>query len=565
MGWLHSLYAKKRAQYHQAVKKAKAKADRCKAENLLAAALTSDIALLHEMKMIRKGGRNLMELPDTVAGANGELEIVEKFRLVYSTLYNSAGTEEEMVDLRQIIGQLVTPTSLCEVEKITGNLVKSTACIMKPRKSDVSNYYTSDALLNAHDILFELLATIFRSWLIHGNITSCVLACSFLPLLKSALKDPADTGSYRAIAGSSLILKLFEKVVLMLWGHHLGSDSLQFGFKAGTSTTQCTWLVSEVVQHLLRNGTNPTVTVLDCSKAFDLCKFSLLFKKLHDAGMPPIVIRVLMYMYEEQFAWVRWGTVKSSKFSIKNGTRQGAVLSPAFWAVYCDLMIKELRELGVGAHVAGIFMGIACYADDVVLIAPCRQAMQLMLDTVERFARVHNITFSTDLDPRKSKSKCIYMTGKRHNLRKPPPLMLCGNNLPWVERASHLGHELHESGTMDQDAVIKRAQFVEKSVEIRTLFDWASPPDILSALKIYCSSFYGCMLWDLGGSKAKQVYSSWDVAVKLTWGCPRETRTFLLQQVLSCGFSSAKTDILSRFVNFFRGLRSSHGKEVRVL
>ena len=56
--------------------------------------------------------------------------------------------------------------------------------------------------------------------------------------------------------------------------------------------------------------------------------------------------------------------------------------------------------------------------------------------------------------------------------------MLCGNNLPWVERASHLGHELHESGTMDQDAVIKRAQFVEKSVEIRTLFDWASPPDI---------------------------------------------------------------------------------------
>ena len=316
VGWLHSLYAKKRAQYHQAVKKAKAKADRCKAENLLAAALTSDIALLHEMKMIRKGGRNLMELPDTVAGANGELEIVEKFRLVYSTLYNSAGTEEEMVDLRQIIGQLVTPTSLCEVEKITGNLVKSAACTMKPRKSDVSNYYTSDALLNAPDILFELLATIFRSWLIHGNITSCVLACSFLPLLKSALKDPADTGSYRAIAGSSLILKLFEKVVLMLWGHHLGSDSLQFGFKAGTSTTQCTWLVSKVVQHLLKNGTNPIVTVLDCS----------------------------------------------------NGTRQGAVLYPAFWAVYCDLMIKELRNLGVGAHIAGISMGVACYADDVVLI-----------------------------------------------------------------------------------------------------------------------------------------------------------------------------------------------------
>ena len=102
------------------------------------------------------------------------------------------------------------------------------------------------------------------------------------------------------------------------------------------------------------------------------------------------------------------GNSQVRKVFYKNGTKQGAVSSPAFWAVYCDLMIKELRELGVGAHVAGIFMGIACYADDVVLIAPCRQAMQLMLDTVERFARVHNITFSTDSDPRKSKSKCIY-------------------------------------------------------------------------------------------------------------------------------------------------------------
>ena len=102
---------------------------------------------------------------------------------------------------------------------------------MKYKKSDVSGWYTSDALLNAPDILFEQFA---RSWLTHGTITPCLLACSFLPLLKSTLKDPSDPSSYRAIAGSSLILKLFENVVLLVWGHHLASDSLQFGFRAGT-------------------------------------------------------------------------------------------------------------------------------------------------------------------------------------------------------------------------------------------------------------------------------------------------------------------------------------------
>ena len=124
-----------------------------------------------------------------------------------------------------------------------------------------------------------------------------MLACSFMPLLKSNLKDPSSTSSYRAIAGSSLILKLFEKVVLLLWGHHLSSDSLQFGFKARTSTTQCTWLVSEVIQHLLRNDTNPIVTVLDCTKAFDLCKFSQLFNRIYETGMPPIVVRVLTHVH----------------------------------------------------------------------------------------------------------------------------------------------------------------------------------------------------------------------------------------------------------------------------
>lgn len=67
----------------------------------------------------------------------------------------------------------------------------------------------------------------------HGSVTPTLLACAFLPLLKNALKNPADPNSYRAIAGSSIILKLFDKVVLLLWGHLLCTDTLQFGYKVG--------------------------------------------------------------------------------------------------------------------------------------------------------------------------------------------------------------------------------------------------------------------------------------------------------------------------------------------
>ena len=61
------------------------------------------------------------------------------------------------------------------------------------------------------------------------------------------------------------------------------------------------------------------------------------------------------------------------------------------------------------------------------------------------------------------------------------------------------------------------------------------------------------------------VFNSWNTAVRLTWDCPRQTRTFLVQQVLSCGMTSARTDILTRYAKFFRGLRSSVSLEIRVL
>jgi hypothetical protein len=38
--------------------------------------------------------------------------------------------------------------------------------------------------------------------------------------------------------------------------------------------------------------------------------------------------------------------------------------------------------------------------------------MELMLATCERFAHRNNLQFSTDPNPAKSKSKCIFVSGK---------------------------------------------------------------------------------------------------------------------------------------------------------
>ena len=112
---------------------------------------------------------------------------------------------------------------------------------------------------------------------------------------------------------------------------------------------------------------------------------------------------------------------------------------------------------------------------------------------------------------------------------------------------------------------VKRARFVQSAVETREMFKWAAPAKILKAAKIHCTDFYGSNLWNLGSDKAKQVYNAWNTTVKLAWGCPQWTRTYLVQQVLCCGHTSARVEILSRYVKFFHSLRNSASKEVQVM
>ena len=73
------------------------------------------------------------------------------------------------------------------------------------------------------------------------------------------------------------------------------------------------------------------------------------------------------------------------------------------------------------------------------------------------------------------------------------------------------------------------------------------------------------MLWDLQAEGAKQFFNSWTTGIKLTWNCPRATRTYLVQQVIACGSTSAKVEIMARYCKFFRSLHQSPSREVATL
>ena len=51
-----------------------------------------------------------------------------------------------------------------------------------------------------------------------------------------------------------------------------------------------------------------------------------------------------------------------------------------------DDLISKLRESKRGCHIADLFLACIVYADDICLLAPCRSALQCLLDICESYA-----------------------------------------------------------------------------------------------------------------------------------------------------------------------------------
>jgi len=93
---------------------------------------------------------------------------------------------------------------------------------------------------------------------------------------------------------------------------------------------------------------------------------------------------------------------------LKNGCKQGAVLSGILYNFYVNGLFQRLRERKSGCWIGLHFVGMVGYADDDWLLAPSESALQEMLVTCEEYNAEHGLQFSTDIIPDKSKTNVLH-------------------------------------------------------------------------------------------------------------------------------------------------------------
>ena len=104
-----------------------------------------------------------------------------------------------------------------------------------------------------------------------------------------------------------------------------------------------------------------------------------LLRKIYLAGVDGSLWTTLCSLYSDATSSVKWMGRLSSPFVIKQGVRQGGVLSTLHYKLFNNDLLHMLESLGLGAFIGHINCCAPTCADDVALLGLCKKYLWELL------------------------------------------------------------------------------------------------------------------------------------------------------------------------------------------
>ncbi|KAL1446457.1 hypothetical protein WDU94_005636 [Cyamophila willieti] len=224
------------------------------------------------------------------------------------------------------------------------------------------------------------------------------LLSTFVPIPKKPTAKRCQ--EYRTIALMSHMLKVFLKIIHSRIFLKLEDNisSTQFGFRNGFGTREALLCLNVLVQKARDLKKNVYLCFIDFEKAFDRVSHVKLLETLKETTLDDKDIRIIGNLYWQQKGNVRIEGKTSDAVEIRQGVRQGCILSPVLFNTYSESLFKE--ALDGAAEEEGIQIGDqhvtnVRYADDTVLIANTPQQLQNLIERVTRSSENYNMKLNT--------------------------------------------------------------------------------------------------------------------------------------------------------------------------
>ncbi len=117
-------------------------------------------------------------------------------------------------------------------------------------------------------------------------------------------------------------------------------------------------------------------------KAFDVVDHDILRLKINRAGIRGKMWVLIDDLHQNAQEVVKWRRIFSGEYMVRQGVRQGGIISTHLYKNYIHKLLKMFEKSGLGVTIGSLYLylGAPTCADDILLIANTSFQSQAMLD-----------------------------------------------------------------------------------------------------------------------------------------------------------------------------------------
>ena len=160
---------------------------------------------------------------------------------------------------------------------------------------------------------------------------------------------------------------------------------VQASFRKGRGTRDQIANICWIIEKTRELQKNIYFCFIDYANAFDYVDHNKLWKILKEIRIPDHLTCLLRNLYAGQEATVRTGHGPTDWFQIGKGVRQGCILSPCFFNICAEYIMRNtgLEEAQAGIKTAGRNINNLRYADDTTPMAESEEELKSLLMKVK--------------------------------------------------------------------------------------------------------------------------------------------------------------------------------------
>ena len=265
------------------------------------------------------------------------------------------------------------PIIKSEIENAFGKMKRG-----KATSDDGISIEMLTAVEDSMDIITDIAGEIYES----GEIGPYMFKSTFIPIPKT--QGTLECSNHRTISIMNQITKIILRVILYRIRNKILPEisEEQCGYIKGKGTRNAIFILRILIERVLELNKKLYICFVDFEKAFDRIKHDDLMKMLEELKVDGKDLRLIKNLYWKQEAAVRVGNRETRMQEIKRGVRQGCVMSPDFFNLYAEMIMRKLIDLE-GIKVGGENVNNIRYADDTTLIADSQEKLQNLMDALD--------------------------------------------------------------------------------------------------------------------------------------------------------------------------------------